>query len=270
MLKAIICPTKFISLYSSQGDFIMALANLIDREKINTYEQAIVKTGLPIYLDNGVFETGKPDSIDSLLEKASRTKAKIIFAPDALFDEESTRKSIEYFSWVKKQQKVNIKTAVVCQANTVESYLKFYKELEKNPEVDLIGLSYLAIAECFREKNKRLRAYEEYINPRKIISNRIKMLELINKLPGMRKSAHLLGCGDSYEDIIIAKEKYSWITSQDSSLAFQSGVFGRSLAEPFLKDLLGKPKDKVDFELKLLSLNQRILIQKNINKVLKI
>ena len=57
-------------------------------------KKAIVATGLPIYLDNGLFENKEAESINTLVKKAVRIGAELVFAPDVLYDVSKTRENV--------------------------------------------------------------------------------------------------------------------------------------------------------------------------------
>ena len=70
MIKvSLIAPTKLIKEYGNKGDFHLALAHLLDDES-NEYEMELINSGLPIYLDNGLFENGKSVPVEELIWKA--------------------------------------------------------------------------------------------------------------------------------------------------------------------------------------------------------
>ena len=149
MKLSFITPTKYIKDYQGQGDFILALSHLMDRSKVNEYEKNIVATGLPIILDNGLFENHNPEGMDSLIIKAKRIKATHFVAPDVLYNKEETKKRLEIAKYITKR--FNIKIMAVPQAETKEEYIEFYKELCKDEDVDMIGLSILAIPYVYKK-----------------------------------------------------------------------------------------------------------------------
>ena len=268
-----ICPTKYIKVLS--GDFIMALASYIDRNHINDYEEAIMKAGKPIYLDNGAFDIGHPDGIDSLFAKASRLNPVYVFAPDYLGDASKTQRGLAHFEYIKKQLSLNYQIAAIPQANNTKDYLEQFKSFDKDPQVKLIGLSYLGITEALKypsaikipaTKRAREKA-ERSIESLPYTENRITMLEKINKL-NPQTPVHLLGLGESYKDLLIAKEKYPWVVSNDTSTCFIAGYHKKELTDD-LEIPGGKIKEKIDIKIDKLDEEQKKAIVNNINKVNK-
>lgn len=254
MKISFICSTAYIEKYQTQGDFVLALAHLIDKNKQNNYEKAILSTKLPIILDNSLFEKHEPEGIDSLITKALKIKAESFFAPDYLFNRKETEKSFEntYYCMQKRQVTDTLKVNVVIQANNIKDYTESYKKFATDPRVNLIGLSILSIPESFKEET----------GTSDITTNRIECIKQLNKLK-THKNSHLLGLGNSIKDLIYAKETASWIVSNDSSSMFWNAIQGKKL----LSDgrIEGGKTDKVvDFNFNSATKKQLDLVQENI------
>ncbi len=244
MIKlALIAPTKLIEKYGSQGDFNLALAHLIGpiNELPNEYEKALLATGLPLVLDNGVFEEKKSVPVRELMEKAVHLNAEYVFAPDVLFDREGTEANIEEAYEILEEIKADFpecqtKLAAVIQANNADDFLASYLAMTDDSRIDLIGLSILSVPESFKEIS----------GTDDITINRIICLKRLNKLP-IHKDSHLLGLGGSYEDVAFANENCLWVVSHDSSSAVWNGVQGKRIDKTSLKVDGGKTKVHVDF-----------------------
>lgn len=264
-----ITPTAYIKDYQSQGDFILALSHLLDQDKENEYERAIKKTNLPIILDNGLFENHFPEGIDFLINKAQKINAHTFFAPDILYNKIETQKALEYTTYILKKLNLfnKIKIAVVVQADNADDYIQQYKDFCQNPAVDLIGLSILSIPRCFGKQGSSKR--EPYIhNDNEIVESRIECLKELNKL-NVQKKSHLLGLGNSYRDVLFAKENCPWIYSHDSSSAFWNAMQNKKILNN--GDIEGgKTKVSVDFNFKNATEKKLKLAQYNINQVKKL
>lgn len=269
MKLAHICPTAYLEEFGSQGDFTLALAHLLDKDSVNEYEQEITALGLPIYLDNGLFELHIPEPLESLVDKAVRIGATHFFAPDRLYDTQGTydelNRTVRFLEQLERDSRYRFekgppKIAAVVQANNQADYLTQLLDFNDNPNVDLIGLSILSIP----------KAFEEELGKVDITESRIllltKMIELAKNKGIKWKKCHLLGLGDSYKDVIFAKKNCPWVVSNDTSCCFQSGLYGRLLNEK-LEVPMGKVKEKVDFELKNVPEATLKNIQQNINVV---
>lgn len=261
----------------------MALANYLDPEKVNAYEKAILAAGLPIVLDNGAFETGHPDGINNLFRKAGRLKAKYVFAPDHLFDAKKTRDSFEIHEYIKKQTHYTTPTAVVVQASNYEEYLDEFIKYNNDPRVAVIGLSYLAISHAthypteadvpiktksstvnrtFRssrwsassEMQARKRAEKKALELFDVFKHteytkdRVEMLREIALLNlKVRKPVHILGLGESHDDLKEAVKEYPWCLYNDTSTCYMvaknDSLLGNDLVVPG-----GKIREKINIE----------------------
>lgn len=268
---AFICPTAFIEKYGTKGEFTLALSHLLNREEENDYERTIKKIGLPIVCDNGLFENGVPEGIDSLITKALRIKARLFFAPDHLYNAVETRKAFEITKDILKKRQVSLGLAVVIQAETIEEYIEEYKWYCQQPEVVLIGLSILAIPRCFGRWNRSSRSKSDKytLDINEITSSRIECLKKLKELDIKHKFCHLLGLGNSMEDVLYAAENCPFVISNDTSSAFQNGLYMRRIEGENLEVRGGKVEAKVDFDRKEINSAQQLIIEKNIETILK-
>lgn len=257
MIKiAFIAPTKLIAPYSTQGDFNLGLSHLMSNAASvkNIYQRALQSTGLPLILDNGLFENGKAEAVDSLIEKANRMQATTVFVPDVLYDRKGTEAVIEE---VRDRFKGALKMAAVVQADNPDDYLDSYLWMCEQPEIDLIGLSILSIPKSFAS----LTGTDD------ITLNRIKCLQMLNEL-GKHKKSHLLGAGSSYSDVGYARAYCPWVVSHDSSSAIWNGIQGKRIDPDTLEVEGGKSRVAVDFTYdKELTAEQKSIIQSNIDVV---
>lgn len=259
-----ITPTRWIKKYGSQGDFILALAHLLPSKAGSQgsleYENEIMKTKLSIYLDNGMFENHNPEPVESLIKKAEKIKAELFFAPDFLYDSKLTQIELDHAIALNKYYGTQIKIGAVVQGKNPDDYKNQLIKFNENPDVSLIGLSILAIASSF----------EAEIGKFDITESRIHLMKwMIEQKDIVWKDMHLLGIGDSYKDVIFAAENCPWIKSNDSSCAFQSGLFEKRLNDK-LEVPGGKIQNKVVFELLYLTEKQEEYIQNNIDIIKKV
>jgi len=237
ILKSFIAPTKLIPEFGNKGDFHLALSHLLseDPEEINQYERNIIDSELPIILDNGLFENGVPEEMESLVIKAKRIGARFVFAPDVLFDRAATEANLDKMSAMISSS--GLKMAAVVQANNPEDYIEGYKYLVQREDVHLIGLSILSIPESFKE----------VVGTDDIVETRRYCLKELNKLES-HKDSHLLGAGNSYRDVFLANATCPWVVSHDSSSAVWNAVQGRCLDGKTLEVEGGKTLIHVDFD----------------------
>lgn len=259
MKISFITSIDYIKEFGTQGDFILALSHMLPgnglmSQNSHAYESALLDSKLPIYLDNGCFERHYPESADILIDKAKRIKAELFFAPDSLYDRKRTMIELKYAIELRNYLASEIKVGAIVQADNIKDYMEQLVEFNNMEEVDLIGLSILSIPKSYGQS---------------ITESRIRLMEdmLTLKEKGIIKEwkpMHLLGLGDSMQDLIFAKMNCPWIQSNDSSCCFQSGIFGKRLTDK-LEVPDGKVKDKVLFGLMHITQKQREDIQFNIN-----
>lgn len=264
MIKiALIAPTKLIEPYGNRGDFHLALSHLMSPTAImNEYEVALTESKLPIILDNGLFENGKPEPLDTLITKAHGIKAHTVFAPDILYKradtEDAFEEAVEALNEFKKHTSSALKLAAVVQADNVKDFIESYEHFAQHPEVALIGLSILSVPKSFAE----LTGTDD------ISDNRLRCLQELNVKAKHFKSTHLLGAGNHYRDVHYATEFCPWVVSHDSSSAIWNGVDERIINPNTLDVKGGKTPKHVDFNFNnSLNTSQTSAIEMNINVV---
>jgi len=256
MKIAFIAPTELIEDF--HGDFHLALSHLIGGSFYkNKYVRALLSTRIPIFLDNGLFENGKPEAATSLFKKAKMLGAEIVFCPDVLFDRKKTEAA---FLKIAKDYNGSAQLGFVVQANNVKDYIESYQWAVEQSQIALIGLSILAIP----------KAFEELTGTKDIVTNRIECLRVLNALD-KKKHSHLLGAGSSMRDIDYAAKNCKWIISHDSSSSVWSGIQRKGIDAVTLEVQGGKSPIPVDFNWnEELDGEQIRLIQSNMRIVKKI
>lgn len=257
MKLSLISPTSLIPSFGNMGDFHLTLAHLLEDEP-NAYENAIVASQKPIYLDNGLFENGESVPVGTLMNHAARLKAQFVFAPDVLFNKEATEENLDN-AWkqlqiAKEEYGSKTKLAAVVQADNHNDFIESYQNMCNDERIDLIGLSILSIPESF----KGLTGTDD------IAMNRMRCISIINELP-KQKNSHLLGLGSSYVDVVYGS-RYDWIVSHDSSSAIWNAIQGHEILDNFeVKG--GKTRVHVDFDWNESLSDETVeLIINNINK----
>lgn len=256
MKISFITPTAYIREYQSQSDFILALSHLIDLDSENQYEKAIRETGLPIILDNGLYENGIPEPVESLVKKAKKIGATTAFCPDYLYDAEATRDEIDTAYPI--FQEAGIKMAAIVQSDNEDEWLRLYDQFVLDDRISLIGLSILSIRKAFSSNYGGVGG--------SIVGARIKCLEKLLMRPS--KTCHLLGAGEGYEDILYAHKNCSFVESHDSSSAFWNAMQGKKLVELMTGSIRvegGKTEVPVDFSFNSATSEQLERAQQNIN-----
>jgi len=210
MKVAFITPPELLDL-SLEGDIILTLAQFIGD---NEYTRKLKKSGKTIYLDNGAHE-GAYEGIDWYIEKIKILEPDLVFAPDVIYDGPATYKEttrfIEKLYEVYDGKNWKFEIAGIPQADNINGYRLFFDKLHKNEDIDWLGISYLAAAKCYPKE--------------KISIARRNVLTKIFCSTDYTKNIHLLGFGDSFEDVKFAKSIDN-VKSVDTSSPFMYGYLG--------------------------------------------
>lgn len=262
---AFIAPTSMIRNYGSQGDISLALSHLLPEahEEMNLYEHIIRDIKLPITLDNGLFEKGEAEDMETLIDKAIGMNAEFVVVPDVLYDREETEaNALEASKLLAKKESHGMevpKLMAVVQANNPTDFIESYEWMVEQPYIHKIGLSILAVPKSFQKETKT----------NDIVANRIHCLQRL--VDSKHKDTHLLGAGSSYRDIAHANKHASWVVSHDSSSAVWNGIQGKRIDSRTLEVEGGKSEVPANFEYDApISSEQESIIQSNINVVLRV
>jgi hypothetical protein len=265
MKLAFITPTAYLDRFSVQSDIYLALAHLIDDEGKNAYarfHRRAAKQGRRIILDNGLFEGAQVDT-ESLLRRADIIGAQVVCAPDVLYDSKGTIKEFKKFIKAKQEYGLVAEVMGIPQASTATDWWDCFQFMELHSECDIIGLSILSIPKCFR--GPRIKG---------ITASRMCLLRQLYTYSDISdhrlKPMHLLGLGESYDDIKLARALLNReVVSNDSSSCFVHGYRNIGYREDGTIPG-GKWAKKMRFDCRDLHERQATVIQHNINVAKKI
>lgn len=247
MKLAFITPTTYLQKFSAQGDIYLALAHLIDDNGTNEYarfHRREAEKGRRVILDNGLFE-GAQVGTEELLRRATAIKASVVCAPDVLYDSKGTIKAFKQFIRAKQEYGLVAEVMGIPQADNQADWWECFQFMDMHGECDLIGLSILSVPKSFAKFTTR----EQPITSSRV--HLIRQLYSYSDLSGHRITpCHLLGLGESYDDILEARRLLSRdIVSNDSSSVFVHGVAGVRYEETGLIPG-GKIHQKLNFNFK--------------------
>lgn len=183
------------------GDFYLILSHLLEHKK---YADFYDNSNRYKIMDNGAFENGVAEEAQSLLDKCSKHKIDMVVAPDVLYDRKNNLDSLRSFCEIHKKSNATVKVMGVVQADNSLDFLSQYKEFCEL-DIDAIGLSILAMLKSWQLESKTM--------------SRLQGLKEIARLNIKHKPCHLLGLGESCEDLKYAAT-LDWIKSNDTSAAF--------------------------------------------------
>jgi hypothetical protein len=138
MKMATIVPTAYLDL-TEHGDYFMALAHLVGKDKVYTeFFKKQADRGAFVLLDNGVIE-GDQQTIEAICKKAILINATEIILPDVFLDGDATlESSMKALDFVKRYYP-NLKTMAVPQGRNMEEWLQC-AALMLEWDIDSIGI----------------------------------------------------------------------------------------------------------------------------------
>jgi len=140
----IITPTAYLEKYASQSSMHLVLAHLVDMDP--AYKNFYLDNDQFKIMDNGAFELGESYAPEKLLHLGRICGADAIVLPDYPF--QHTGVTIEAAKkMVRRVKEAGFKTMYVPQSETgnFEQWLNGYRWGVENPDIDIIGMSILAL-----------------------------------------------------------------------------------------------------------------------------
>lgn len=143
----VIAPSLYVHHYSSQSSTHLVLAHIVDTVPAyaNLYKE-FADRGDRIIMDNGAFELGESYAPDKLIDLGRACGAHAIVLPD--YPGKSSRMTIEAAEqWTPMIRNAGFSTMFVPQSEIgqIEDWVDGYMWAADNPDIDIIGMSILAI-----------------------------------------------------------------------------------------------------------------------------
>lgn len=254
MLFAHIVPTAYLEKLDKFSDCYLILEHVAKKDF--EYRNFFTYSSKYKILDNGAYENGYPTPMVDLINMGDMLKADEIVLPDVFREAIYTKKHIETaLDTIRKEGRLgDFKLMAVPQGKNAFEYLECLKWISKIKEVDVIGISFIIVKDCFKE----------YTGIDQVMPNRLFLTSIMEFIDREGKHAHLLGMGNCKE--IELQEKHDWIRSADSSTCFVHGMNGIK----FTKDV-GLPIErittKLDFDCKELPKDLEEIIEHNMGVV---
>ena len=245
-----ITSTPHLTSHAALGHRELSLAHMLLGDK--EYAQYYTNTPRYTIMDNSAFEfehTGRGVPQDMVLEAAKLSRPNEICAIDVLFNGSDTVASVkEFISFIKSQDSQLFETTkfmAIPQGKTADEWLDCYEKLVVMEDVDVIGLSKLAVPESF---------YGNHTDAGNCTEGRMKCVDFLvehKMTPNLfDKETHLLGSDDRgvQELSYYYSKNYSWIRSNDTSMPFVYGYNNKKIVDGKADDII---LEKLDFNKKL-------------------
>ena len=256
-----ITSTPHLASHAALGHRELSLAHMLLSDK--EYAQYYTNTPRYTIMDNSAFEfehTGRGVPQDMVLEAAKLSKPDEICAIDVLFNGSDTVSAVkDFLSFVSNKDSQLFDTTkfmAIPQGKTEDEWLDCYERLVVMPEVDVIGLSKLAVPESFQGN------HTENSNCTK---GRIKCIDFLvehNMTPNVfDKETHLLGSDNAGVNELkyYYNMDYNWIRSNDTSMPFVYGYNGKKIKNGLVDNIV---MEKLDFK-KQLSMSELQTVDDN-------
>ena len=229
--------------------FCLAHLALKDKDYQDYFKQK-AEEGKHVILDNGAAE-GSLVKTSDLMDLLDIIKPTEVIAPDILFDCDRTLEKLNEFC--RQISRANVILMGVPQGDDVESYLSCYLEMLRDPKVQTIGLSKLAIPKSF----------SKITDSNSVSVNRRYLIKLLNELGLIKKPLHLLGMRniteyDAYKNIPLVR-------SSDSCFTVLSVINDVEISKDIILDTISEtPEEYFNVELTIEQLNMAL---SNINEL---
>lgn len=250
MKIAHIMPIHHLEL-SNKGDFDFALAHIARKSaKYRQFFRDQADAGRIVFLDNGVWETGKPMKTSDMILLAKETKASYVYATDYIGDASKTLTAVDKFcACAKADPRFTSKIIATAQGNSRNVWYACIHRLAKMEHVDVIAIPRHAIPDMYEyEPNKALRMTKTRMDICRLLDQE----NIREKYPDKIFTA--TGTGAS----LCTKElaPFDWLWGIDTTMACLFASLERRITgrwETF------KPEEKLDFNQKLTRKQLKIL-----------
>lgn len=249
---ACIAPIHLLSLIPKSYDFHLLLAHLLEDPDYVAFYKARKLAGDTLLLDNGAFEFGKPLEAEDILELIDKSgiQPDYVVAPD--YPTKDWKRTVDSsLNFANKVRDHAFKVMAVPQSvvGDAEGWLEGYQALVKHMDIDMIGMSILAIPNAFQKITgttdimiNRLFATSEILNNKLQIAH---YTAESGPIKPVTKWHHYLGLGQPRE--LLLQRQLGLMDSNDSSSPVWHGVQGIKYDDSYGGLINGKSPIPVDF-----------------------
>lgn len=257
----IIAPTAYVDHYASQTKTHLVLAHIVDKDpKYTALYKRFSEQGDRIIMDNGAFELGESYAPEQLIKLGTACGAHAIVLPDYPF--KHSKVTVEAAQkWIPTIRDAGFKTMFVPQSEVgkLEDWVDGYMWAADNPDIDIIGLSILAVPNALHNIPP---AYARVVMTQLLIDRGV----------FAEKYHHYLGLNSGPALEIPPLLKMNALNSCDSSNPVWMGILGHEYSKN-TDSLLAvkKVKKEVEFDFPFIKdMETHRRIQTNINLTLEL
>lgn len=234
MKIAHIAPKKHLEL-TDQGDFYFVLAHIAAKSK--RYRNYFRSRGREIYLDNGVWETGRPLDTRTMIELAIEMQPDYVYATDYINDAARTIQAVERFCRIAALHPEDFKSKIVAtaQGNSRNVWYACIGRLAQIEGVDVIAIPRHPVRDMYEyEENRGLR----------MTKTRLDICHLIDTELHKFDSKEFYATGTGAAVCVKELTRYPWITGVDTTMACLLASQDIRISGNFERY---KPNEKLDF-----------------------
>jgi len=234
MKIAHVVPKKHLEL-ADYGDFYFVLAHIAAKSK--RYREHFKNQDREVYLDNGVWETGRPLDARTMVELAIEMKPDFVYATDYINDAAKTIQAVETFCRVAARHSGDFTSKIVAtaQGSSRNVWYACIQRLSKIGGVDVIAIPRHPVRDLYEyESNRGLR----------MTKTRLDICHLINGELGRFDGKEFYATGAGAPLCVQELTKYPWITGIDTTTACLFASENARISGRFVKY---KPEKQLDF-----------------------
>ena len=250
MKIAHIMPIAHLEL-SNLGDFDFALAHIAQKSaKYRQFFSDQVAAGRTVFLDNGVWETGKPMNTASMITLAKKMNATYVYATDFIRDASKTLTAVAKFCRAAKaDSQFTSKIIATAQGNNRNVWYECIHRLAQMEHVDVIAIPRHAISGMYEyEPNNALRMTKTRLDLCMILDRE----NIRGRYPDKIFTATGTGASLCTKELAL----FDWLWGIDTTMACLFASLDRRITgrwETF------KPEEKLDFDQKLTAKQLKVL-----------
>jgi len=229
--------------FSKRGDFDFALAHIAKKSAAYcAFFRAQVDAGRIVFLDNGVWETGKPMATNAMIRLAKKINATYVYATDYISDTAKTLKAVERFCLAaKSDSQFTSKIIATAQGHSYSLIHACVHRLAQMKHVDVIAIPRHIITDMFEyEPNIAMRMTKTRLE----LCRNLDLENIQETYPDKIFTATGTGASLCAKEL----EPFSWIWGIDTTMACLFASLDRRITgrwETF------KPEEKLNFDAKL-------------------
>lgn len=237
MKIAHIVPRNHLDL-AERGDFDFVLAHVALKDE--EYRKRFTRQDRVTYLDNGVWETGNPVDVETMMKLAVEMRPDYVYATDYIDDSARTIISVaEFCAIAAEYPDFNSKIVATSQGRTRNDWYACIRKLSEIKGVDVVAIP--------RHIKQDMYEFEDNIAIR-MTKTRLDICHLLHTDPNPFSGKEFYATGTGTALCVKHLTHYPWITGIDTTMACLLASMGIRIEGEYETY---KPAGKLDFDAEL-------------------